>query len=138
VGDNLDLAANFGLEALELPVLAEGGGDLGFVDHPALTHLRAPALTVLKNSLVAKGNAGLLAFDMPKLTRVEGYVTIQNNARLQSLSGLSAVTYVKVKLFVRDNPALPQCSAVALRDQLKPERPMWGEDLGGNADKPCE
>ncbi len=91
------------------------------------------------NNYVVKSNALLEGFDMPALSTVSGYMTIQDNPGLGTLAGLSALKKIGVKLFVRDNSKLPECAAINLRDQLGPERPMWGEDLGDNDSKgTCE
>lgn len=139
VGGNLDISANFDLEQLALPALGRLGGDLGFVDNANLKVLSAPQLAEIQDNLVVKANAQLTGFEFPALTKVHGYVTIQDNPALESLDGLSKVTKIGVKLYVRDNPELPDCAATKLRDQLGPERPMWGEDIGDNAeDSACK
>lgn len=139
VGDNFDISANFDLSTFEVPALGRLGGDLGFVDNANLTVLGAPQLAEIADNLVVKANARLTGFDFPALKTITGYVTLQDNPVLAGLEGLSQVTKIGVKLYVRDNPQLPDCAATQLRDQLAPERPMWGEDIGDNApDSACK
>jgi hypothetical protein len=131
VGGNLDITANFGLTKVDVDALTAIAGDLGAVDNPALTRIAAASLLTIGNNLVVTTNAGLKAIDLPQLTTVTGYVTIQDNPALTQLTA-PLTTKIGVKLFVRDNVQLPECAAIVLRNQLKAERPLWGEDIGNN------
>lgn len=139
VGGNLDISANFALATLALPALTTLGGDLGFVDNANLSVLGAPQVAEIADNLVVEANAVLKGLDFPKLTKIHGYLTVQDNPQLESFDGLAQVTKIGVKLYVKDNPALPDCAATKLRDQLAPERPMWGEEIGNNRpDSACK
>ncbi len=158
VGDLVELSSVGTLTAVELPALRSVGGDFSFhyTAHFAASPqaLRAPLLASVSGDLLLDHNAQLATVELPALAQVtrlsvqgnaslgalvlpalerSGAVTVSENEVLSTLSlpklgGGSGATVVTA------NPALSQCSALALEVQRR--RAGYLEAVLREANKP--
>ena len=152
----LEIENNATLTTLELPLLEEvrndvlriTGNPLDDLALPRLTCARtfeiggvaggaisAPLLAEVIGRATIAGNPGATAIDLGALAHVGDSVVsdlrIADNARVAALIA-PALRTIAGQLYITNNPHLPQCQAVAIRDQLTSIAIGGGTFLSGN------
>jgi len=106
-----DLTAN---QSIDLPALATVAGHMRlYVQSGTLVF---PALTAIGGKLDASGTTAI-ELRAPALSTIGGYLVIYANLALANID-FASLTSIGTLLKVSQNPQLPTCQALALRDQL--------------------
>ncbi|KAK1073286.1 cell wall protein Ecm33 [Friedmanniomyces endolithicus] len=93
---NLTYAYNMEItnaSAIEMPVLQSINQNLD-ISYSAVQNLTLPVLSYVGGDLDVKNNAQLVGIVMPDLVNVQGNVEISGSPQLESLSGLSALSFI--------------------------------------------
>ncbi|KAK0302623.1 cell wall protein Ecm33 [Friedmanniomyces endolithicus] len=93
---NLTYAYNMEItnaSAIEMPVLQSINQNLD-ISYSAVQNLTLPVLSYVGGDLDVKNNAQLVGIEMPDLVNVQGNVEISGSPQLESLSGLSALSFI--------------------------------------------
>ncbi|KAK0790721.1 cell wall protein Ecm33 [Friedmanniomyces endolithicus] len=79
--------------AIEMPVLQSINQNLD-ISYSAVQNLTLPVLSYVGGDLDVKDNSQLIGIEMPDLVNVQGNVEISGSPQLESLSGLSALSFI--------------------------------------------
>ncbi|MBC7544050.1 MAG: hypothetical protein H7338_15100, partial [Candidatus Sericytochromatia bacterium] len=104
IAGSLTVAAP-GLASVSLPNLKTISSNLTVDNQASLTQLSLPSLQSV-GTLSLQGNPQLSTFGLFSLVTVGGNVTINNNAALTSVVGLSGLTTVGISVIITNNAAL--------------------------------
>lgn len=114
------------------------GGNLSLTGND-LVAVELPRLTRVDGFLTVWGNAALTRVSLPNLARVGGFLEVSANRALTILD-LPALVSVNERdvtavhdLVIRDNAALPNCRAVAVHDRLRANGFQGSASISGNA-----
>ena len=133
-------ATSSSLSSISLPALASAGGlrilaaNLTSLELPSLASV-APTPVGGNGSVVVRAtNVALLA--MPSLSAIANELLIIDNDFLTDID-FPVLTALGPLLRISQNPLLPTCQAIALRDQLIAAGWTGTASIGGNGSGPC-
>lgn len=125
-----DLTAN---QSIDLPALASVAGKMQlFVQSGTLVF---PALTTIGGKLDASGTTAI-ELRAPALSTMGGYLVIYGNLALANID-FPSLTSLGTLLKISQNPQLPTCQALALRDQLLAAGWSGSVKIGNNGSGTC-
>lgn len=129
IGDDPELAS------VGLPALTEVLDVMSFTYLPALPALDLPKLQTVGgpgtySELVLTGLTGATAISLPNLRSVQSSFLVYSNPSLVTLT-VPALDVVEA-LWIRANPAFPQCAAIAIRDHLAASCGLQGAVIDNN------
>ena len=135
INGHVNITNDEALQTVSFPALTNIAGDLGLVDVPKLHRVNAPALQTVANDLVLRRAASLSALSFQALTEIGGYLTVEGNPKLASLTDLGPIRSIREQIYVRGNASLPACHGSKLAERLT-RPPRLGMDVGANG-PPC-
>lgn len=121
---------NAALTRIHLPALVRTGDDLIVFDAPRLVELDLSSSAIVRGGLWIGQCDALQTLALPALRQVSLFLRLDFNAALASLS-LPALEGAG-SLEVVGNPALPECTALALRDRLVAAGAIRSASIYGN------
>lgn len=158
ISGRIELKNNPSISQIILPQLSSLGRDFYFEDNSALTTIQLPALTTARTIRIRDcealvdlhcdaltkvtgvdiyRNSSLQQLSMPLLSWVQGNFEIQQCSSLMALN-FAGLARVDNNFEISNNPALPNCEAILLRDQVTNRGVIAGLiSINGNND-PCE